>query len=300
MILRDIMAALFFAVVAVSVGASGSVAQIQAEIQVEPAPVSAQDNEYVALYEALALRETIEIMQVEGHDFGAQIGKDFLNGQGGSAWAAIVSRIYDGDKMHAAVLRHLESGLTEDDLHILVPFFTSDIGQRIISHEIKARRAFVDKAIEGAARAAFRAADGANSSDVSARTRTQIRLIRDYVTINDLVEFNVAGGLNSNLRFYRGLVDGGAYEMTEEDMLSEVWGQEAETRIDTQEWLMSYLLMAYGPLNDGDIGAYIALSKTSAGKALNRALFAGFDAMYGDLSYAIGLAVAAQSKGEDL
>ena len=114
------------------------------------------------------------------------------------------------------------------------------------------------------------------------------------------MEFNVAGGLTANLRFYRGLAEGGAIEMSEAEMLSEVWSQEAEVRADTEEWLMAYLLMAYAPLSDAEIAEYVALSGTPAGQELNRALFAGFDGMYADLSYALGLAVALQMKGEDL
>ncbi len=130
--------------------------------------------------------------------------------------------------------------------------------------------------------------------------KARIALLEAYVEANDLVEYNVAGALTANLRFYRGLAEGGMLDMSEEEMLAQVWEQEEEIRADTAEWLMSYLMMAYAGLSDADIEAYIALSKTPAGQALNRGLFAGFDGMYADLSYALGLAVAQQAQGEEL
>jgi hypothetical protein len=36
---------------------------------------------------------------------------------------------------------------------------------------------------------------------------------RDFIEANDLVERNVSGALNSNFAFYRGLSDGGAFEV---------------------------------------------------------------------------------------
>ena len=83
-------------------------------------------------------------------------------------------------------------------------------------------------------------------------------------------------------------------------MLAQVWEQETEIRADTEEWLMAYLMVAYGKLSNAEIEAYVALSETAEGRALNRGLFAGFDGMYADLSYALGLAVAQQARGEDL
>lgn len=249
-------------------------------------------DDRAALNEALGVPELLEIMRDEGNAFGREIAGEFLPDGGGAGWDGVVARIYDGAKMRASVEAGLAEALPEEHLAPLLAFFGSEPGKRIVAREIEARRAFLDPAVEEAARDAVR--------NVADAQEARLALIREYVEANDLVEFNVAGGLNSNLRFYRGLNDGGAYEMSEDEMLAEVWGQEAETRADTEEWLMAYLMMAYAPLPDSDIEAYVALSETPAGQALNRALFAGFDGMYGDLSYALGLALSDRMRGEDL
>ncbi|WP_137700414.1 DUF2059 domain-containing protein [Marimonas lutisalis] len=245
-----------------------------------------------ALNVALGIGPLLEIMQEEGAEFGAGIGRDFLPDGGGAGWAEVVRRIYDRDKMRTVVERGMAAELDAQYLPELLAFFRSDRGQRIVAQEIAARRAFLAPETEEMAREAYR--------NAGAELEKRLELLRAYVEANDLVEFNVAGALNSNLRFFRGLAEGGALDMGEDEMLAQVWEQEEETRADTEEWLMAYLLMAYDDLSDDDISAYVRLSEGAAGKALNRALFAGFDAMYGDVSYALGLAVAAQGKGEDL
>ncbi|WP_322865925.1 DUF2059 domain-containing protein [Aquicoccus sp. G2-2] len=255
---------------------------------------TAESDARASLNKALGLSDLLEVMRIEGQRFGEGVGADFLPGGGGAIWHAVVTRIYDLDKMRISTERGLKAEIAADQIAPLLTFFTSETGHKIVAQEIHARRAFLDAETEDTARAAYRAA-----LDDPAKA-TRIALLRAYVEANQLVEFNVTGALNANLRFYRGLVDGGAYEMSEEEMMSAVWEQEDETRADTDEWLMAYLYMAYAPLSDAQIKSYTALSKTEAGKALNRGLFAGFDQMYEDISYALGLAIAQQMQGEDL
>ena len=84
------------------------------------------------------------------------------------------------------------------------------------------------------------------------------------------------------------------------DILADVWGQEEEIRTDTREWVFAFSLMAYQPLSDAELRAYVDLSATQAGRALNQALFDGFDRMYADIAYGLGLAAAQALEGEDL
>ena len=130
----------------------------------------------------------------------------------------------------------------------------------------------------------------------------RLTLIRSYIDANDLVESNVVGALNSNYAFYSGLVDGGAFpfDMTEDQIIRDVWEQEQEIRAETEEWIQSYLLMAYQPLSDAQIESYITLSKTPEGAALNRALFESFNTMFTEISRALGLAASIYMGGQEL
>ena len=54
------------------------------------------------------------------------------------------------------------------------------------------------------------------------------------------------------------------------------------------------------PLPPGDLQAYTEFSQTPEGRALNAGLFAGFEALYRDISYALGLMAGQGMQGSDL
>ena len=130
----------------------------------------------------------------------------------------------------------------------------------------------------------------------------RLAAIDRFIAINDLIEFNVAGGLNSHYAFYSALSEAGAFDraLTEEEILADVWSQEEMLREDNGHWLRSYLVLAYDPLTDAELDAYIAFSGSDAGQRLNRVLFATFDAMFVDISRAVGVAAARHLRGEEL
>ena len=204
----------------------------------------------------------------------------------------MVARIYDTDAMQTVVKRGFANALDGVDIAPLETFFASDMGKRIVTLELSAREAMMDNAIEETAKEQARAFERARDD--------AFVLVDDFVKAGDLLEANVVGAMNSNMQFYRGLVDGGAFELSEEQILADVWEQEQETRADTRDWLYGFLIMAYTPLAPGELETYTELSKTKAGAAMNAALFEGFDNMYSDISYALGLAAARAMKVEDI
>jgi len=125
-------------------------------------------------------------------------------------------------------------------------------------------------------------------------------LLQDLVIANDLIEYNVKGALNANFAFYKGMSEGGGLELTDIDVVNEVWARETAIRTDTKTWINAYLAMAYQPLADTDLAEYLALSKTSAGQALNSALFEGFDRVNVQVSFDHGRAAARFVSGTDL
>lgn len=257
------------------------------------APVTAQDRSPLnTLIEAMAIPEILEIMQAESIKFGAGIGADMLPDGGGESWQAMVADIHTLDKMRATVERGMAAALTEADIAPLIAFFTSDTGQRIVGLEVSARRAFLDKDIEAAARRSY--------LELAGQGVPLLAQVTAYIELNDLVEYNVVGTMNANYWYYLGLNEGGVLEMSEEEMLSAAWEAEDETRSDTGEWLYAYLMLAYAPLETAQMESYVTLSKTAPGRALNQALFAGFDDLFNSTSYALGLAVAGQLRATDL
>lgn len=244
------------------------------------------------LLDALGAPRIVEIMRAEGLDYGTEMASDFLPGGDNPAWQETVARIYDAERMLATVRAGFAERLDDTPTDELLAFFEGDTGQRIVALEISAREAMLDADVEEAARAAFRQLDGSDDPHLAD--------IEDFVEANDLIEANVVGALNASYMFYKGLAEGGALQTSEADMLRDVWAQEDDTRVDTREWLYAFLLLAYGPLEEETVERYVALAQTPEGQAMNRALFAGFNQMYDDISYALGLAAARQMQGQDL
>ena len=244
------------------------------------------------LMEALAVDRVVAVMRDEGLSYADELAGDMLPSGADAEWRETAERIYDADRMEQSVRAGFAGSLGEADLQPLIDFFGSDLGSRIVDLEIGAREAMVEPAVEEAAREEYR--------DLAGSDAPRLAQIGDFVEANDLVEQNVTGALNASLAFYRGLGSGGALDIPEEEMLADVWAQEPATREDTTEWLYAYLLMAYEPLSEDELGRYVDLSRSEEGEALNRALFAGFNDMYNEISYAMGLAAARQMAQTDL
>lgn len=244
------------------------------------------------LFEALHIEATIDVMHDEGVEYGREIGQDMLPEADSVSWQRVVERIHDKDWMRSSVENRFAEALQNHDLTDILDYLQSADGQEIVDLEIAARRAFLDPGIEQAARDQLE-----QRRDDKAPVLAAIdQLIRD----SDLIERNVMGALNSNLVFYNGLVDGGALEMSQADIVADVWSQEETVRDEARDWLNAFLLMAYEPLDNAELQAYVAFYQTPEGQVLNRAMFEAFDTMYEELSYILGRALARHMQSEKL
>lgn len=256
----------------------------------------AADEAVLRLEGALRMEDVFAVMSEEGEAYGDRLEADMFPGSGGTGWQAAVGGIYAAERMmpvfHDAFARDLIGA--NADTGAMTDFLRSDLGRRIMTLEISARRALLDEAVEDASRLKWQ--------EMLAGNDPRVGLIEDFVTANDLVEANVSGGLNANYAFFQGLREAGALgpEMDEAAVIAEIWSQEEAIREDTRIWIHSYLAMAYAPLSDAELGEYIAFSKSAPGQALNRALFAGFDAVLADVSRRLGRAAGAILAGQDL
>jgi len=218
-------------------------------------PVFAQDNTADELFELLRLPEIIDVMRDEGLGYGDTIGSDLFGGEPSGDWAATVARIYDYDTMIDMVRTDFDISMDGVDVAPIIDFFASDQGQMIVELEVSARRALLDDAVEEASKDAVLTA--------AANEDARLALVGEFIETNNLIDTNVAGALNSNLAFYSGLLDGGAFSgaLSEDQILTDVWSQEGEIRENTSEWIYSFLFMAYDPLDEEDLQAYIAFSE---------------------------------------
>ena len=280
---------------AAGVGGAGAGPQMPVPVPVR-AEAAIADPAVAALAEALRIAELMRILAAEGRAYGGDLQRELFPDGGGPRWDAAVARIHDPAAMEAAFLSHLADGFAARPgmAEAARAFFAADPGARLVGLELAAREALLDKDAKEAAELAH--------EDMKAADDPRLALIARFVAANDLIESNVVGGLNSNLAFYRGMIDGGIDDpaLDEGAMMADLWGQEDQVRADTEAWLYPYLALAYAPASDADLEAYIAFSLLPEGRALNTVLFAAFDALFVRLSYDLGLAAAMFLQGQDL
>ncbi len=253
---------------------------------------AASEAEIDALHDALATDELMQILSEEGVAQSEELRSSMFPGRGGIGWTTIVRKIYETDHLRQTFRSAFDDALEDADIEQILEFYGSDTGARIARVEIEARRAIMSEDVEQAARAAYDTIRDTGSS--------RERLLLEFAEANQLIDRNVTGALNANLAFYRGLGSGDGFEMTENQMLADVWSREGDIREDTEGWVFGYMTFAYDTLSDEQIQSYIDVSTTEAGRAMNRALFAGFDAVFLNVSFELGRAASRFSVGEEL
>lgn len=262
----------------------------------ETAPADpAAEVSVAGLDDAMRLGDLFEVLREEGISHGAELQADMFPSGGGAEWEAEVAGIYDADRLHAAFTEALEGALSTQPEAVaeVIAFFRSELGQKIIGLEIEARRAFIDTATEEAARVA--------AEDAAAARDPKVALIRQMIEAGDLLEMNVAGAMSGSLAFMTGMSQSGAYGAIPQDqLLSDVWGQEDQVRADTSTWLHAYLGLAYHPLTEAELQSYVAFWESPAGQVLNAALFSAFDTVFRDVSLDLGRAAGRAMQGRDI
>ena len=277
-----------------------TVPQTGSETGPVPAPAGeavATGAETAALAVALRLDDLFAVLRDEGLAHGATLAESMFASGGGPGWATALERIYDAPALHDRFVAVLEAELGTDPAALteILAFFASDLGARVVGLEIAARQAFLDEAAEEAARVA---ADKRRTG----RDPRAGQLDR-FIVAGDLLEMNVAGALSGNLAFMTGLNAAGSAAkpgQPEDELMQDVWSQEAQIRDDTASWLDAYLGLAYQPLTEAELDRYIAFMETPAGQRLNAALFVAFDEVFRQVSLDLGRAAGLAMQGRDI
>lgn len=245
-------------------------------------PMQADNAQITRLYELMRVAHSVEILRDEGFGFALDSESSLFEGQTSGNWSRAVDQVYDLARLEALVHAGFVEALQGVDLAPLFAFYESEAGARVVELELTARRAFMSPDVEQMAREAWSANPEAGM---------HAAMIADFIKVNDLIERNVIGAMNSNFKFLRALSIGQP-DLTEVQILSDVWAEEEYLREDTREWMFAFLTMAYAPLSTAEMQANLALWQSKQGRALNSALFVGFDRMFEQISEDLGAAAA--------
>ncbi|MEI4470581.1 hypothetical protein [Frigidibacter sp. MR17.24] len=258
------------------------------------ASVTVAADEVARLEALIAVPELLDLTREEGASYAEDVEAELFPGKGGASWIEEVRGLYDPARTGPVFDAAFRDVLAGRDTAPIAAFFGEGIGARAVPLEVSARRAMLDDDVEDDATL--------KAGNLMAARDPRFRSLGAFIEAGDLVEANVIGAMNANLAFWRGLSDGGAFPepMAEEDMLDKVTAQVEDIRSETRDWLFAYFALAYAPLGEGELAGYTAFTASAPGQALNAAVFAGFDAVFTDVSYRMGLAAAQRIAGQDL
>lgn len=248
-----------------------------------------------AILDALHLGDLLSLMRDEAEKSADDLARSMLDGRTGTSWDAEIARINDPERLEETLRGRFDDALPAEHRDPILRFMSSDQAQRIIALELSARQAMIDDEIDAMSRAAL-----AEARDQQA---ARLDLLDRFIEINDLIEGNVASALQANLAFMEGLagaVPGARPPGGSGSAIEDVMAQEPQIRAETREWIYAFLLLAYQPLSDNDLQAYIAFSESDAGQAFNEALFSAFDAMFMETSRLTGAAVGRELASEEI
>ncbi|TBN39525.1 DUF2059 domain-containing protein [Paracoccus subflavus] len=249
------------------------------------------------VWDTMRLDDLAPLIRDEAVAEGALMGETLFPGGETDRWAEIVAAIHDPARLRVLFVAGMTAALAGTDLRDLqagLDFYRGDLGQRLLELEIVARRAMLNEAVEDAARAAFARAqqDGTHRAELIAR----------LIDTADLVEPNVASGLNAAIAFAQAFQGAGGLPMpmTQEEILTDAWAREPQLRADAQDWIGAYLFLAYAPLTDAQLETAIAFAGSPGGRAIARLMLAGFDTAFLQVSRDMGVAAAIEIRARPL
>lgn len=257
--------------------------------------IPAQDSTKIEpLLKAMQFKQVIETILQESRVYGATLDKQMLQGRGGEKWQNLLGEIYDEDRIWNAFISKLETELSGQDTAAMLEFWKTDLGQRIVVLENSGRIAFADDDIEQDSRARFR--------EMVQNNHPRVAMLREFVAAGDFFEVNLSNAMDANYAFMSGMVQSGVFdrEITEEEILRNTWENEAEIRKDIREWIYAFLALAFQPLTDAELQAYIDFSNTKAGRVLNNAQFVAYNYVFKTISKALGVSVGEFLRSSDL
>lgn len=260
-------------------------------------PAAQEQQQGQRIWDALQMQALVPTLQQEARSGAAQLVEEGLMSAGPPPWPEIVARIHDPARLGPMFRDALGRAAQQADPALLeraLAFYETGPGLRLAALEHSAREAMLDPEVEDAARLAFQRADEADEP--------RARLIRRLIDEADLVAPNVATGMNTSIAFSQGFAEGGGFDMapTPDEMLAEAWGQEDVLAIEAESWMQAFLMLAYSPLSDAEIEAYIDFAVAPEGLLLADLLFNGFDEVFVHTSREMGLAAALRDEGQRL
>ncbi|NPD15823.1 DUF2059 domain-containing protein [Xinfangfangia sp. D13-10-4-6] len=263
-------------------------------------PVAAQGVTQAAtvddLKASLGIPALFKVLAREGQDYGASLDDGMLGGRGGAGWRQTVMRIYEPSRLEARFSQVFQEAIGNQPGVIAEAnaFFNTPLGQRVVTRERETRETLLDPDAKEAAEVEAGKLRDARSP--------RLRQIRRLIEAADLIEGNVASGLTGAAAFNEALSATlpEAQRLPEIDRMAQIWRQEGEIRASTGLWLLSFMTLAYAPLTDEELQAWVDFSASDSGRALNQALFTAYSETFREVMAELGHEVGLAALGKQI
>ena len=256
--------------------------------------VQMQQDPADRMWRTLDLAALMPILQEEAVTEAARMEGEGLIAGGGLPWARVVARIHDTPRMEALFRAGVRDAAARMDPQLVdraLAFHGSGLGQRVIRLEGSARRALLEDGVEDQARADF--ARALRNGDPRAEQIVQL------IDGADLIAPNVAGGLNAAIAFPaampRGRVRHGPGSAAAD---GHAWAQRDQRSRPGDDLAAGFSDAGLWPAERRRTGRLRPARRIGRGQALSQLLFAGFDRVFGQTSYDIGMAAALRGQGQ--
>ena len=174
----------------------------------------------------------------------------------------------------------------------LIGFYNSDLGLQVSQLEVSARRAITDPSIEDYVIELVLEAE--------AQGKRRPQLLRSAIKEMDWVKQNLAGAFEARFAFLEALSQVEGLQLDQGQIFTLMQSDQEALSKEIEEWLLGYMHMAYSPLSDDELTAYLAFQTSPEGMDLNAALFDTFNKLTTENAQKLGQFTASALSAQDL
>lgn len=199
------------------------------------------------------------------------------------AWTDAAAQVFNADRMMADIAADLSTNLAEDDIAMLMGFYSAGLGARVTELEEIAQ-------------------NPANSARSDTEGRAILaKLIADenprldaYQRMSDAlgaIDSGAATAMNLSFALLNGIASSGKlpYQLTEDQILAIVMGQQDQIRSTIQQELFVSFAYTYRNLSDAELEEYIAFLTSDVGRGLYLKLNSATETVLQDRAHAFGV-----------
>jgi hypothetical protein len=261
-----------------------------------PAHAQGIESDLQTFDDLTRLPEIFDVMRLEGLENDRSLGEELFGNPEDPTWLRALDKVYSTDRMTKIYSDEMRVLLAADPLLVadVSVFLGSELGKSITGLELEARRTALDPMAMGAAREVY--------AEILRQDKDRTALIERLVDAADLVDSNVSNALNANVAFARAMAAAGNFggARDEEALLADVWAREPDIRAAVVDYIYPLMALAYSPLSNDELTAYVNFFESDAGQRYNTVLIRAFEPVMIDLSQQLGAEAGRLMSGQVL